>query len=96
MHLQQTRAIRNTFDVDIPLHPDTRSYEDVARLVEGFLRSIDSYRRDARDLSQGDVLQALSIVTAVQKAKDEATGRYGSGLRIELHALSVEGDSTRV
>jgi hypothetical protein len=93
MQLQQTRALRDTFDVDIPLHPDTRSCEDVATLVEGFLRSIDRYRRDAEGLAQGDVLQALSIVTAVQMAKGEATERYGSGLKIELRELAVEGRS---
>ncbi|MFB1488195.1 MULTISPECIES: hypothetical protein [unclassified Thiocapsa] len=93
MQLQQTRALRDTFDVDIPLHPDTCSCEDVATLVERFMRSIDSYRRDARGIAQGDVLQALSIVTAVQMAKGEATERYGSGLRIELKGLSVEGAS---
>ncbi|UHD16276.1 hypothetical protein [Thiocapsa bogorovii] len=95
MHLQQTRALRNTFDVDIPLHPDTRSYEDVATLVEEFLNSIDSYRRDAQGLAQGDVLQALSIATAVQMAKGQANERYGSGLRIELQGLSVESASVR-
>ncbi|RKT46685.1 hypothetical protein BDD21_4217 [Thiocapsa rosea] len=95
MHLQHTRALRDTFDVDIPLHPDTRSCEDVATLVEGFLRSIDSYRRDAQGLAQGDVLQALSIVTAVQMAKGEAAERFGSGLQIRLRGLSIEGDSAR-
>ncbi|WP_296806172.1 hypothetical protein [Thiocapsa sp.] len=95
MPLQQTRALRDTFDVDVPLHPDTHSCEDVATLVEGFLRSIDRYRRDAQGLAQGDVLQALSIVTAVQMAKGEAAERYGSGMQITLRDLSVAGNSAR-
>ncbi|SDX09967.1 hypothetical protein [Thiocapsa roseopersicina] len=96
MQLQQTRTLRNTFDVDMPLHPETRSCEDVASLVERFLRSIDAHRRDSRDLAPGDVLQALSIVTAVQMAKGEATERYGSGLQIELRGLSVEAATARI
>ncbi|HSO84322.1 hypothetical protein [Thiocapsa sp.] len=95
MQLQQTRALRDTFDVDMPLHPETHSYEDVATLVERFLMSIDAHRRDSRDLAPGDVLQALSIVTAVQMAKGEATERFGSGLQIELRALSVEAATAR-
>jgi hypothetical protein len=74
-----------SIDIDLPLDPNTDNGEDVARLVHEILDGIAA-QTAGRDTSQQDILQALTIATALHAAVGEigrSTGR--------LPALSIQG-----
>jgi hypothetical protein len=78
---------QHSFALDMPLSEDTDSSEAVASLVEGILGGIDDLT--AHDvISDRDVLQALSIATAVRAAVVDLSER--SGRRVGLDLLDVE------
>lgn len=83
---------RETLEIDLPLDPRTESAEDVSRLVSQFLRDIDACSLE-RQVSPSDVLQALSITTAVHVARAEAQRR--SGKSVLLPFIDAELASSR-
>jgi hypothetical protein len=83
-----------TFDVDFPLPQTTKSPEDVSHLVDAILRSIAAYADQGRHVSQSDVLQALSIATAVHVARADAMAKAGVDFSLKLLDVSV-GSSRR-
>lgn len=87
---------RSTLDVDFPLHPATKSPEDVSELVGHILSDIDHYVGKIGDVSQNDVLQALAIATAVQVAKTKASDKAGVELSMELLDIAVDSLPGRV
>jgi hypothetical protein len=66
-----TTPHRRTVEIDVALAPETDSAEDVSLLVSRILRDIDRCSAD-HQMSQSDVLQALTIATAVHAAKAQA------------------------
>lgn len=74
---------RRTVEIDVALAPETDCAEDVSLLVSRILRDIDRCNADAH-MSQADVLQALSIVTAVQAAKAQADETRGFPVGLEF------------
>lgn len=87
-------AVRPTaaFDLDFPLHVETDSESDVARLVGILLNDIARFDDSA---SHADVLQALAITTAVRMAMADAAQASGSRLAMHLLGLSVESADER-
>lgn len=81
---QQMPAL--SIDIDLPLHPSTDDGEEVARLVHGILVDIDALTAGRRT-SQQDIVQAMTIATAVRAAMAEV--RTASGQRIALDLLDV-------
>jgi hypothetical protein len=82
-----TTPHRRTVEIDVALAPETDSAEDVSRLVSRILRDIDRCSADRR-MSQTDVLQALTIATAVHAAKAQA--EEGRGRPIGLEFLDAD------
>ncbi len=70
-------------DFDFPLHPLTVSESDVANLLTEVLAALDRRITDSGTISDGDVLQALSMALAVRTRMVEA--EPGS-----VHRLSAE------
>lgn len=54
------------YDVDFPLHPQTRSAQGVSDLLTALLDTISRVVDERRDLSDGDILQALCLALAVR------------------------------
>jgi hypothetical protein len=54
------------FDIAFPLHPETGSSESISRLATDLLATISNYADGRSDISSGDILQALAMVTAIR------------------------------
>ncbi len=54
------------FDIQFPLHLETRSPEAVADLLTGVLGAISARVESGQGVSDGDVLQALAMAMAVR------------------------------
>ena len=54
------------YDIDFPLHPNTRSSDAVASLVTAPLATISSAVAAHPGLSDGDILQALTMTLAIR------------------------------
>jgi hypothetical protein len=76
------------FDVELPLLPETHDPDQVATLVEAFLRHIERFDDQNRRVDRGDIIQALSITAAVQWARRDAERRHGP-FRMQLEGLEV-------
>lgn len=59
-------ASGQAYDIAFPLHPATHSGDVVARLVTRLLAGISEHAALTEDLSDGDVLQALAMTTAIR------------------------------
>jgi hypothetical protein len=70
--MNQTLAITavtasgRAYDIDFPLHPETRSSEGVGALVTDLLDCLSRTLATRQDVSDGDVLQALAMTLAVR------------------------------
>jgi hypothetical protein len=54
------------YTVDFPLHPETRSSAQVAELLSAVLAALSEIIDRDRDVSDGDVLQALAMAAAIR------------------------------
>lgn len=72
------------YDVDFPLHPLTRSSQGVSDLLTALLETISSHVEKRRDLSDGDILQALCLTLAVRARMVAASPESARELVIEL------------
>ena len=54
------------YEIEFPLHPETRSAQAVADLVTQLLETISRCARDRDDVSDGDILQALAMTSAIR------------------------------
>lgn len=54
------------FDINFPLHPETRSPTAVSALVSRLLESISEHATGRDDVSDGDILQALAMSAAIR------------------------------
>ena len=54
------------FNIEFPLHPQTQSAPAVSDLVTRLLEVISEHARDRTDVSDGDILQALAMTSAIR------------------------------
>jgi hypothetical protein len=54
------------FDIDFPLHPQTQSALGVSDLVTRLLAAISEHAKGRADVSDGDILQALAMTSAIR------------------------------
>ena len=54
------------FDIEFPLHPQTQSAIAVSDLVTRLLAVISEHAKDHTDVSDGDILQALAMTSAIR------------------------------
>ena len=54
------------YDIEFPLHPQTRSASSVSDLVTALLQTISDHAAQHQDVSDGDILQALAMTTAIR------------------------------
>ena len=60
---------------ELPLHAQTASSENVARLLEGLLDALSDLIERCQGVSDGDVLQGLSLAMAVRLGVDARDAR---------------------
>jgi hypothetical protein len=67
-HLLFTAVAANgrAFDIEFPLHPQTRSSDAVSSLVTVLLEALSRALRQQQATSDGDLLQALAMTLAVR------------------------------
>jgi hypothetical protein len=89
--LQLDRVMNSqAVDIDLPLHPDTENEEHVALLVQRILHAIDAVADGGPAPCQTDVMQALSIATALRAALAEVSARANGKLSFNLIDIAVE------
>jgi hypothetical protein len=54
------------YDIEFPLHPETRSPTAVSDLVTRLLEAISAHAAQRDDVSDGDILQALAMTGAIR------------------------------
>ena len=54
------------FDIEFPLHPETRSGQSVSDLVTRLLEVISAHVQGDGEVSDGDILQALAMTAAIR------------------------------
>ncbi|MEW5892519.1 MAG: hypothetical protein AB1697_05225 [Pseudomonadota bacterium] len=77
-------ASGQAYDIDFPLHPQTRSAEAVSDLLRAVLDTISQHAAGGRDLSDGDVLQALTMALAIRARMVGSSAESAAALVSEL------------
>ncbi|MDJ0892680.1 MAG: hypothetical protein QNK18_15990 [Gammaproteobacteria bacterium] len=72
------------YDIQFPLHPQTRSPEAVSDMLTGLLETLSRQVEERKDVSDGDVLQALAMTLAVRALMIGANPDSIKGLMDEL------------
>lgn len=72
------------YEVEFPLHPETRSASSVSALVTALLAVISEHAGARDDVSDGDILQALAMTTAIRGRMLEARPEQIEGLTRQL------------
>ncbi len=92
MNTRQIDQIRANggIDIDLPLRPDTENGEHVALLVQRILKTVDQLSAGGETPSQADVVQALTIATALRAAFAEVSARAGQDVSLDLLDISVD------
>lgn len=54
------------YDIEFPLHPETRSAQSVSDLVTALLETVSEHAQRHGDVSDGDILQALAMTAAIR------------------------------
>ena len=85
---QATTATGERFDISFPLHRDTASPVRVSQMVSAILETLDREVK-LEATSNGDVLQALAMATAIRAAMIEAPKRITDNLTAELVVASL-------
>jgi hypothetical protein len=78
------------FEVELPLHSDTDNAEHVAQLLGRVLGLVDEFS-SRQNASGADVVQALSVATALRAAMAEVEARTGVGMPAKLLGIQVGG-----
>jgi hypothetical protein len=74
-----------TFEIEFPLHPLTRSSDSVGEVVTALLDALSRETRAGKDLSDGDLLQALAMTLALRAHMTEAQPDHMHTLVRELY-----------
>ena len=72
------------FDVNFPLHPQTRSAEAVSEMITALLAALSRQVEGRQEVSDGDVLQALAMTLAVRARMVDADAHSTRALVNEL------------
>jgi len=72
------------FDVNFPLHPQTRSADAVSEMITALLETLSHHVEGRQDVSDGDVLQALAMTLAVRARMVDAGAHSTLALVNEL------------
>jgi len=84
-----------SIDIDLPLHPDTNNSEHVALLVQRILKTIADTAASDVAPSQTDVVQALTIATALRAAFAKVSAHAGGEVIMDLLEIAVEEPGER-
>lgn len=76
------------FDIEFPLHPETQSGDAVSQLVSALLAAISAQADSAGQLSDGDILQALAMTSAIRGRMIDAEPRQIDALMRALHDVA--------
>lgn len=71
------------YDIEFPLHPETRSPEAVSELVTALLAAVSAQTGNGA-VSDGDILQALAMTSAIRGRMIDGEARAIVGLSHEL------------
>ena len=74
------------YDIQFPLHPQTRSPEAVSAMLTGLLETLSRQVEERRDVSDGDVLQAMVMTLSIRALMVEADPATIKALMDELLA----------
>lgn len=89
-------ASGTAYAIHFPLHPETRSAEGVSLLMTRLLDCISQVVDTRRDLSDGDVLQALAMTLAIRARitsnRAEAVASLVETLFRDAHAAACEAE----
>ncbi len=72
------------YDIEFPLHPQTRSAQGVSDLLTALLDTVSHASTERPGLSDGDILQALCLALAVRARMVGAAPQSARELVIEL------------
>jgi hypothetical protein len=81
--------VKPSIDIDLPLHPKTNNGEHVALLVQRILNVVEHPATDSDMPSQSDVIQALTIATALRATFAEVSARTGHDFSPSLLEIDV-------
>lgn len=79
----------DVFEIEFPLHRDTGSPVRVNQLLTALLATLDREIGLLGETSNGDVLQALGMATAIRAAMVEAPRRTTDRLATDLLAVAL-------
>ena len=85
---QATTATGERFDISFPLHPNTGSPVRVSQMISAILEALDREVK-LEVTSNGDVLQALAMATAIRASMVEAPKRITDQMTAELVGASL-------
>jgi len=80
----------HAYDIDFPLHPQTRSSDAVADLVTAQLAAISEIVARHTGLSDGDILQSLALTLAVRARMVESSPESMTKLVHDLFDTAYE------
>jgi len=80
----------HAYDIDFPLHPQTRSSDAVANLVTAQLAAISEIVARHPGLSDGDILQSLALTLAVRARMVESSPESMTKLVHDLFDTAYE------
>lgn len=84
-----TTRTGDRFEIEFPLHRDTVDAVRVEQLVSALLHVIDQDFDVVGEMSNGDVLQALAMATAIRARMIHAPDRVTEGIARDLLATSL-------
>jgi hypothetical protein len=92
-HLPYTArtATGDVFEISFPLHRETGSPVRVSQLLTALLETLDREVGLLGETSNGDVLQALTMATAIRAAMIHAPGPVTARLAADLLAAALAG-----
>ncbi|WP_300295257.1 hypothetical protein [Ferrovibrio sp.] len=95
-HLPYTARTRtgDVFEISFPLHAETGSPMRVSQLLTAILETLDREIALLGDTSNGDMLQALSMATAIRAAMIHAPLPVTQRLATELQATALRAMDT--
>ena len=85
---QATTATGERFDISFPLHPNTGSPVRVSQMISAILEVLD-HEVKLEATSNGDVLQALAMATAIRASMVEAPKRITDQMTAALVGASL-------
>jgi len=86
-----TTSSGEVLEFQLPLHPHTSSEEHVGHLLEGVLDRVSELVEGPDNMSDGDVLQALTLALAVRLKVAGLAPETAQQLVEDLANLALEG-----